>query len=170
MRQRLGIARCLLADPQLIILDEPMNGLDPGGIRQLRQLIADLVAEGRSIFVSSHLLDEIEKTCNAVAVIDQGRLVWQGAIGEIGRETHRSYDIDCENPSAAMHVLSLDPTVSRIEARPGGVRIAVADAAAVTGINARLVGAGIAVSGVSPVRVSLEDRFLEMTTRVGGHS
>jgi ABC-2 type transport system ATP-binding protein len=83
MRQRLGIARCLLADPELLILDEPMNGLDPGGIWQLRQLIADLVAEGRTVFLSSHLLGEIEKTCSAVAVIDQGRLLWQGAIGEI---------------------------------------------------------------------------------------
>ncbi len=80
MRQRLGIARCLLADPELIILDEPMNGLDPGGIRELRELIAGLVAEGRTVFISSHLLDEIEKTCHAAAVIDRGRLVAQGPI------------------------------------------------------------------------------------------
>ena len=80
MRQRLGIARCLLADPGLIILDEPMNGLDPGGILELRRLIADLVAEGRTVFISSHLIDEIEKTCHAAAVIDRGRLIAQGPI------------------------------------------------------------------------------------------
>jgi ABC-2 type transport system ATP-binding protein len=83
MRQRLGIARCLLADPKLVILDEPMNGLDPGGILELRALIADLVAEGRSVFVSSHLLTEIEKTCHSVAVIDQGRLIAQGSITDL---------------------------------------------------------------------------------------
>jgi ABC-2 type transport system ATP-binding protein len=83
MRQRLGIARCLLADPQLIILDEPTNGLDPGGILELRRLIADLAAEGRTVFVSSHLIGEIEKTCHAAAVIDQGRLVAQGPIASL---------------------------------------------------------------------------------------
>ena len=83
MRQRLGIARCLLADPRLIILDEPMNGLDPGGILGLRGLIADLVAEGRTVFVSSHLIDEIEKTCHAAAVIDRGRLIAQGPIAAL---------------------------------------------------------------------------------------
>jgi ABC-2 type transport system ATP-binding protein len=83
MRQRLGIARCLLADPQLIILDEPMNGLDPGGMLELRRLIADLVAEGRTVFVSSHLIGEIEKTCHAAAVIDRGRLIAQGPIAAL---------------------------------------------------------------------------------------
>jgi ABC-2 type transport system ATP-binding protein len=83
MRQRLGIARCLLADPWLVILDEPMNGLDPGGILELRRLIADLVAEGRTVFVSSHLIDEIEKTCHAAAVIDRGRLIAQGPIAAL---------------------------------------------------------------------------------------
>jgi ABC-2 type transport system ATP-binding protein len=83
MRQRLGIARCLLADPMLIILDEPMNGLDPGGVLQMRGLVTDLVAEGRTVFISSHLLDEIERTCQAAAVIDHGRLIAQGPIGEL---------------------------------------------------------------------------------------
>jgi ABC-2 type transport system ATP-binding protein len=83
MRQRLGIARCLLADPELLILDEPMNGLDPGGILQFRQMVAELVEEGRTVFLSSHLLDEIEKTCSEVAVIDRGRLIAQGTIDEV---------------------------------------------------------------------------------------
>ena len=83
MRQRLGIARCLLADPRLVILDEPMNGLDPSGILELRALIASLVAEGRTVFVSSHLLGEIEKTCHAAAVIDQGRLIACGSIAAL---------------------------------------------------------------------------------------
>ncbi|HEY2055986.1 MAG TPA: ATP-binding cassette domain-containing protein [Solirubrobacterales bacterium] len=83
MRQRLGIARCLLADPELLILDEPMNGLDPGGILEFRRMVGELVAEGRTVFLSSHLLDEIQKTCSEVAMIDGGRLLAQGTIDEV---------------------------------------------------------------------------------------
>src|SRR6185312_12630501 len=83
MRQRLGIARCLLSDPTLLILDEPMNGLDPAGILEMRHLIRAFVGEGRTIFLSSHLLDEVEKTCDQVAIVDLGRVVLQGAVGEI---------------------------------------------------------------------------------------
>ena len=145
-----------------------MNGLDPGGIRELRQLIEDLVDEGRTVLLSSHILGEIEKTCQAVAVVDQGRMVWQGPIGSIMDEKSHQFDIDCENPSAAINVVISDPTVRQVTARPGGLRVTLTDARAVTGINSRLVGAGLAVSAVSPVRVSLEDRFLELTSRVGG--
>ena len=83
MRQRLGIARCLLADPELLILDEPMNGLDPAGILELRGLIRDLVGEGRTVMLSSHLLDEVEKTCDAAAIVDDGRIVAQGSISDL---------------------------------------------------------------------------------------
>ena len=83
MRQRLGIARCLLNDPQLLILDEPTNGLDPAGIRDTRALIRSFVAEGRTVVVSSHLLVEVEKTCDAAAIIDRGRIVAQGRIREL---------------------------------------------------------------------------------------
>jgi ABC-2 type transport system ATP-binding protein len=167
MRQRLGIARCLLADPHLLILDEPTNGLDPGGILQLRRLIADLVAEGRTVVLSSHLLGEIEKTCQAVAVLDQGRLVWQGGIDDLVGESGQ-YDIDCDRPGVAVNVLQAEPAVVRVDPRPSGVRVRVADPSAVSLVNARLIAAGVAVSGVSPVRISLEERFLEMTTRIGG--
>ena len=85
MRQRLGVARCLLSDPELLILDEPMNGLDPAGILEFRNLIRELVDEGRTVLLSSHLLDEVEKTCDVVAIVDDGRVVAQGTIGEIVR-------------------------------------------------------------------------------------
>lgn len=80
MRQRLGIARCLLADPGLLILDEPANGLDPSGIVELRRLITDLVDEGRTVLLSSHQLTEVARTCETVAIVDHGRLVWQGPV------------------------------------------------------------------------------------------
>ena len=80
MRQRLGIARCLLCDPELLILDEPVNGLDPAGILEFRHLVRSLVDEGRTVLLSSHLLDEVEKTCDAAAIVDNGRVVAQGTI------------------------------------------------------------------------------------------
>jgi ABC-2 type transport system ATP-binding protein len=83
MRQRLGIARCLLADPELLILDEPTNGLDPAGISEFRGMIRGFVAEGRTVLLSSHLLDEVEKICDAAAIVDHGRVVVQGSIDEI---------------------------------------------------------------------------------------
>jgi ABC-2 type transport system ATP-binding protein len=83
MRQRLGIARCLLADPELLILDEPMNGLDPSGILQLRRMVGELVAEGRTVFLSSHLLNEVQNVCSEVAMIDRGRLIAQGPLSEV---------------------------------------------------------------------------------------
>jgi ABC-2 type transport system ATP-binding protein len=83
MRQRLGIARCLLNDPLLLILDEPMNGLDPAGFLEFRNLFRSFVAEGRTILLSSHLLDEVQKTCDQVAIIDNGHLVRQGPLAEL---------------------------------------------------------------------------------------
>ena len=89
MRQRLGVARCLLADPLLLILDEPTNGLDPGGIQEFREMIRAMVEqEGRTVFVSSHLLDEVEKTCDAAAIVDRGKIVIQGADRRARRGRH----------------------------------------------------------------------------------
>src|SRR5919201_7129840 len=86
MKQRLGIARCLPAAPELLVLDEPMNGLDPAGIQEFRGFVRSFVDEGRTIVLSSHLLDEVEKTCDHVAIVDQGRVVLQGSIDELRGE------------------------------------------------------------------------------------
>ena len=83
MRQRLGVAACFLGDPELLILDEPMNGLDPAGMHEMRAMILSLVAEGRTVVLSSHLLDEVERTCDAVAIVDRGHVIRQGSIAEL---------------------------------------------------------------------------------------
>ncbi len=167
MRQRLGIARCLLADPQLVILDEPMNGLDPAGIIELRSTIAEFVAEGRTVLVSSHLLDEIEKTCHAAAVIDRGRLIAQGPISELLGGDRIELDIGCDDPASACLALDRHPAVKAVRQTAHGIRVTLADQNSAAGINAQLMQAGIAVLWSSPVRASLEDRFLQITSRVG---
>src|SRR5437588_686818 len=83
IRMLLGLARCLLADPELLILDEPTNGLDPAGIEEFRGFVRSLVDEGRTVVLSSHLLDEVEKICDAVAIVDRGRVVVQGPIEQL---------------------------------------------------------------------------------------
>ncbi|HTU72014.1 MAG TPA: ATP-binding cassette domain-containing protein [Trebonia sp.] len=169
MRQRLGIARCLLADPMLVILDEPMNGLDPGGILELRGLIAGLVAEGRTVFVSSHLLDEIEKTCHAVAVIDKGRLLAQGPISQLIGDTHTRYELSCDQPQAALSLLAGHPAVAQASQAPGGLLVTLADPRAAGTVTTLLIQAGITVTGFTPIRTTLADRFLGLASRVGGN-
>ncbi len=168
MRQRLGVARCLLADPELLILDEPMNGLDPGGILEFRTMIGELVGEGRTVFLSSHLLDEVEKTCDAVAVIDRGRVIAQGPIGDLLHDARAEVDIGCGDPRAALDALDGHPAVTAARETGDGLRLTLAGADGVASINAKLVGAGVAVFRLQPVRESLEQRFLQMTTSIGG--
>ncbi len=169
MRQRLGVARCLLADPELLILDEPMNGLDPGGILEFREMIGDLTGEGRTVFLSSHLLDEVEKTCDAAAVIDQGRIDRRRARSASWCATSTpSWTSAATSPTRRCDLLDGHPRWQRPSPRPTGIRVTLAGIDGAASINARLVGGGVAVSRLEPVRESLEQRFLEMTSRVGG--
>ena len=115
MRQRLGIARCLIADPALLILDEPMNGLDPAGILETRHLIRAFVDEGRTVFLSSHLLDEVEKTCDQIAIVDQGRVILQGAVDEIAATGDPTVLLDVDDAEAARRLLSAETRVTHVE-------------------------------------------------------
>ena len=175
MRQRLGVARCLLADPELLILDEPMNGLDPAGILEMRYLIRELVAEGRTVLLSSHLLDEVEKTCDVAAIVDQGRVVAQGTIHELVRGGPRAIDIVCHSPVEAAALLAAVPGVTRAADHEGGLRVTLSpeapvDREIVTALLRRLLDHGVAVERVAPVAASLEDRFLTVTTRLEDRS
>ncbi len=105
MRQRLGVAACLIGDPQLLILDEPMNGLDPAGMQDMRDMILSLVAEGRTVVLSSHLLDEVERTCDAVAIVDRGKVIRQGAITDLLAGSSFVVEIECSEPSRASEML-----------------------------------------------------------------
>ena len=122
MRQRLGIARCLLADPALLILDEPMNGLDPAGILEMRHLIRAFVDEGRTVFLSSHLLDEVEKTCDQIAIVDRGRVIVQGAVGRSPRRGDPTVLIEVDDLAAARRLLAAS-RASEIEEEAAQLRV-----------------------------------------------
>ena len=97
---------CLLADPELLILDEPMNGLDPAGMHEMRAMIASLAGEGRTVVLSSHLLDEVERTCDAVAIVDHGRVIRQGPIDELIRGAGAAVvQVDCAEPARAAQLI-----------------------------------------------------------------
>ena len=171
MRQRLGVARSLLADPELLILDEPVNGLDPGGILEFRAMVRGLVGEGRTVVLSSHLLDEVEKVADAVAIVDHGRIVAQGSIDEITRAGATTVLLGVTDPEQTLVVVRPHGAVADATLAPGGVRITlgrdVDGDEAVAEINRLLVEAGIAIHRLVPEQTSLEQRFLQITTRLG---
>jgi ABC-2 type transport system ATP-binding protein len=166
MRQRLGIARCLLSDPELLILDEPMNGLDPAGILEFRNLIRALVAEGRTVMLSSHLLDEVEKTCDFVAIVDRGEIVAQGPLDEMRGDEQPRVLIGVDQLEAARQLLDTVAGVAEVRAEDGLLHVALDDLALIPDLNRRLVEAGLAVRRLEPVQASLEQRFLAITSRL----
>jgi ABC-2 type transport system ATP-binding protein len=175
MRQRLGVARSLLADPELLILDEPLNGLDPAGILEFRRLIRELVDEGRTVLLSSHLLDEVEKVADYAAIVDQGHVVAQGSIGDLTRGGPRAIEIVSDSHLRAASLLAAVPGVVRATDHDGSLRVelspeAPVDREIVTELLKRLLNDGIGVERVAPVAATLEDQFLTMTTRLEDRS
>ncbi|MGA2836984.1 MAG: ABC transporter ATP-binding protein [Acidimicrobiales bacterium] len=170
MRQRLGVAACLLGDPQLLILDEPMNGLDPAGMLEMREMIQSLVAEGRTVVLSSHLLDEVERTCDAVAIVDRGKVIRQGPIADLLAGSSFELQIDCADPVRARALLAATPWGAGTEVTPDGLvvgLVAGTDREVVAEVNRLLVEGGIPVYRLQEVHASLESWFLEVTTRLG---
>jgi ABC-2 type transport system ATP-binding protein len=163
MKQRLGLAAALLKDPDLLMLDEPANGLDPAGMREVRQLLRRLADDGRTVFVSSHILAEIESTCDRVAILAKGRLVTHGTVEEvISTAGHRSsvlvkvddLDLGMWALRDAHLVANRVNDVLRVDVPPER-------AGDVTRI---LAAAGQWVTELRPDRFSLEDVFLELTS------
>jgi ABC-2 type transport system ATP-binding protein len=171
MRQRLGLAACLLGDPELLILDEPMNGLDPAGMVELREFIRELVDEGRTVMLSSHLLDDVERTCDAVAIVDHGRVIRQGSIAGLVRgATAQTVQIRCSNVDSAAMILRQAAIAEAVDTTPTGLTVTLpprATAQLVAELNRRLVEAGIAVHHLEQTQATLADWFLGVTSRLG---
>jgi ABC-2 type transport system ATP-binding protein len=174
MRQRLGVAACLIGNPDLLILDEPMNGLDPAGMQDMRQMILSLVAEGRTVVLSSHLLDEVERTCDAVAIVDRGSVVRQGPISELLAGSSVSLLVGCSDPDRARALVAATnigaSEGTRITADPTGLAITLPTGTGndvIAEINRVLVEGGISVHRLQVQQASLESWFLQVTSRLG---
>jgi ABC-type multidrug transport system ATPase subunit len=155
MRQRLGLAAALVRRPRLLILDEPTNGLDPRGIRDIRNLLIELNADGVTVFMSSHLLPEVSALCTRIGVIDSGRLVLQDQLESLQKPTGRVL-ISTDDPERA--VAALDGLVERRDGPDLVVRSR--DPA---GLNTRLVAAGVPVRSLAEQRRTLEEVVLDVT-------
>ena len=170
MRQRLGVAACLIGDPQLLILDEPMNGLDPAGMQDMRDMILSLVAEERTVVLSSHLLDEVERTCDAVAIVDRGKVIRQGAITDLLSGSSFVVEVECSEPNRAIELIEGTAIGGRIEPGSAGLGVTLPAGTGrdvVAEINRVLVEGGISVYRLQEVQTSLESWFLQVTSRLG---
>ncbi len=166
MRQRLGIAQALLPAPELIILDEPTNGLDPQGIQETRQLIRRLRDEYKlTVLLSSHLLTEVEQVCNRVGIINEGRLLYQDRPEALLAPT-TGFKVRVDNLPAASDLLTKEFGVTVSQNGGGFLRID-ADPDRIPAVNAALVAQGISVYELTPVRESLEEAFLRLINANG---
>ncbi|MFI9649867.1 ATP-binding cassette domain-containing protein [Streptomyces sp. NPDC052040] len=161
MKQRLGLAAALLQPRRLLVLDEPTNGLDPQGMREIRTLVRELASDGTTVFLSSHLLDEIEQVCTHAAVMARGRLIAQGAVADLAAGARGRLVVTTPDVAEAARVL-----------KERGIAEVVAGEGRVTGeppegetadVNAALVTAGVRVRGFTVEQASLEDAFVALT-------
>ncbi|MFC6159660.1 ABC transporter ATP-binding protein [Kribbella jiaozuonensis] len=158
MKQRLGVAAALLKDPELVILDEPTNGLDPAGMRDMRRLIRELGTGGRTVLLSSHLLGEVQQICDRVGIINSGRMVAEHNVDELRGE--QELVVRADPKDQAQTILARFGSVHQYD---DTLRVAV-DPARAAEVNSVLVGAGIAVSELHMTERALEDIFFELTT------
>ena len=163
MKQRLSIASTLLADPNLIILDEPTNGLDPAGMSEIRAFIRQLAAQGRTVFLSSHLLNEVQQVCNRVAVLQRGEVVAQGLVSDLlsGRTAIQIWVSDAERERAHA-ILNEKEWKDRVRA-DGEYLVVDAPTGDGAAINRVLAAAGIYAGEIVPQSMSLEEYYLRLT-------
>jgi ABC-2 type transport system ATP-binding protein len=163
MRQRLGLARVLLGRPDVLVLDEPTNGLDPGEMREVRQLVHRVADEGATVLFSSHILAEVEQICTHAVVMDKGRLVAAGSVAELIGVSGSIY-LEVDDVGAAQRVLQGVRTVTRVDAEPPGLTVDI-NGGSRAELVAALVHAGVGVETIMSRR-RLEDAFLGLVESV----
>jgi len=163
MRQRLGVAASLVRQPRLLLLDEPTNGLDPAGMRDMRQLVMRLASEGITVLLSSHLLDEVEELCNRVAIIRSGRVAYEGTIAELraGAGANR-YRLRVTDLDLARKVLDEHTGARDVELAGDELTFSASEDEVAT-LSRALVEAGLGITALVPERMSLESFFFELT-------
>ncbi len=162
MRQRLGIAAALLRKPRLLILDEPATGLDPAGMRDMRLLIRRLAEEGITVLLSSHQLPEVQELCDRVAIVDRGKVVYEGALADLRRQGGAGYRLRTTDDTRALDVTRTQPGVEHATAGEHGISLQ-AQERDVGALSLALAGAGIGILALTPELATLEDLFFRLT-------
>jgi ABC-2 type transport system ATP-binding protein len=163
MRQRLGIAAALLRRPKLLMLDEPATGLDPGGMRDMRDLIRELSASGMTVLLSSHLLAEVEELCNRVAIVRSGRVAYQGSLADLRAQAGEGYLLRTADEERARAVASAQAGIREVTVAPDGIRFAAVGEEAVGTLSMALAEAGVPVFELARRHATLEDLFFRLT-------
>lgn len=161
MLQRVGLAQSLVNDPEVVFLDEPMSGLDPVGRREVRDLIAALRDEGKTVFMCSHILSDIEVLCDRVAILKRGRLAQVGYLDELRRTSEAPNRMEIMASGTEAEALRQFLPHSDITSTPGGIRLEIASEDEIEGVLAALRQAGGKVVSVQPIKQSLEELFLD---------
>jgi ABC-2 type transport system ATP-binding protein len=162
MRQRLGIAAALLRSPRLLILDEPATGLDPAGMRDMRLLIRRLADEGITILLSSHQLPEVQELCDRVAIVDSGRVVYEGALADLRRQGGAGYRLRTTDDARALQVMGTQPGVEHPVAGEHGIGFQSQESH-VGALSLALAQAGVGILALTPELATLEDLFFRLT-------
>ncbi|MDV6168039.1 ABC transporter ATP-binding protein [Flavobacterium sp. DG1-102-2] len=163
MKQRLAIASALLNDPEILILDEPTNGLDPQGIHQIRDIIKKIAATGTTILLASHLLDEVEKVCSHVVVLRKGEILYTGSVnGMISNEGF--FELEADDKEQLQKLLSQHPAVSKTEETEGRILAYLASPLQPAELNRYLFTNGVVLSRLIQRKHSLEEQFLQLTS------
>src|SRR5438034_3242764 len=162
MRQRLGIAAALLRDPKLLLLDEPTTGLDPAGMRDMRDLVRRLASEGITVLLSSHLLTEVEELCNRVAIIRKGRIVYEGRLHDLLATAATGFRLRSPELDRAKAVCAAERGVADVRVNGADVHFA-ADEEAVAALSLSLAQAGVGITALVPETATLEELFLHLT-------
>ena len=162
MKQRLAIASALLNDPEILILDEPTNGLDPQGIRQIRDIIRIIASQGTTILLASHLLDEVEKVCSHVVVLRKGEMLYQGSVHNM-IENNSFFELKSDDKERLKLALQNHPSVEKIEEEEGKVLVYLKQDIAAKDLNSYLFEQKIVLEHLVKRKNSLEEQFLELT-------
>ncbi len=166
MKQRLGLAYTLLGNPELLILDEPTNGMDPAGMAEVRELIRNLGSADRTVLLSSHLLNEVEQICDSVAILSKGKVIAQGAVGDLLHQQEQ-IRLRTSDDAEAVEILSALEWVDEVRIE-GEALIVTAPHDRTSELTAALGKSGVYVAEITPLQQSLEQYFLEVTGDVAG--
>jgi len=161
LRQRLGIAAALLGNPEVLVLDEPTNGLDPEGFADIRNIIKEQAAQGKTIIMASHLLDEVEKVCSHVAVLKNGKLLADGPVGRL-LTTETMLMLDAADRPRLRQVLEAHPEVARVEELNDYLQVTLAGEIAADALNAYIHENGVSLNRLQTQKPTLENQFLEL--------